>query len=174
MTDTAAPAPTPDAAMIEFVNPLQLKKDINIDITDLGGDMQKHAALYVEYAVNSVRARRQFERYKLAQEILESQLDSQHRAELKETNSKTTEKEILAAVVTDPRYKAAGARVIDAQQIFRLAEISERAFDSRKDMLLQIARDAGREANGQLRVVANQTNTDRLSDAMARNAALAA
>lgn len=177
MTETVetkpAEAPSHDAAMIEFVNPSQFKKDASIDLANLNQDMQQHASMYVDYAVNCARARRQFERYKLVQEITEAQLDKQHRAVLKEENPKATEGQIRASIILDPRYKATCSRVIDAQLIFRVAEAGERAFDSRKDMLLQIARDAGREANGALRVTANQANAERLLEAMARNAALA-
>jgi hypothetical protein len=173
MTDEKSTPVAADPAMTEFVNPDQLKKDIAIDITNLTGDMQEHASRYVEYAMKAVRARRQYERYKLVLEVKEAQLDSRYRTVLKEENPKTTEGQIRAAVVTDAEYRAASARVIDSQQQFRLAEISERAFDQRKDMLLQIARDAAREGAGQLRVVANATNKERLAEVMERSAAVA-
>ncbi len=164
---------TNEALMQTFLDTDQLKKDISIDLTDITGGMQQQAALYVHYAGNSVRARRQYERFKVAVEVLEAQLEAKHRTRLKEENPKVTEPAIRAAVVSDPSYKAANARLIDAQQIFRMCEVAERSFDHRKDMLLQIARDAAREQGGPLRVSANQVNADRkegLLDAMKRNA----
>jgi hypothetical protein len=149
-----------DAALTVYVDPVVLKKDMEIDMANLTDNMQKHASLYVHYATNAVRARRQHERFKTAFEVLEAQLDGLHRVALKEENPKTTEGQIRAAVVTDPRWKAMSSRVINAQQEFRMAEIAERAFDSRKDMLLQIARDAAREGQGQMRVMTAQTTED--------------
>lgn len=165
----AAIARAPD--LTEFVNPDQLKKDISIDITDLTGGMQQHASLYVHYATQAVRAKRQYERNKTALELLEAQLDSRHRQQLKEENPKTTEGQIRAAVVMDPKWKAMSSRVIDSQQIYRIAEIGERSFDHRRDMLLQIARDAAREGAGQLRVAANGAAKERLLESMERTAA---
>lgn len=167
--DTMAVAADP--ALTEFVNPDQLAKDIAIDLADLTGGMQKHASLYVHYATQAVRAKRQYERNKTAMELLEAKLDAEYRTVLKEENPKTTEGQIRAAVVMDKRWRAMSGRVIDSQQHYRIAEIGERSFDHRRDMLLQIARDAGREGAGQLRVVANQTAKDRIMESMSRNAA---
>lgn len=171
MTETVIP--TPEAALTNYVNPDQLKADIAIDLTRLTDNMQQHASLYVHYAQAAVRARRQFERLKTVLEVIEAQLDGIWRTTLKEENPKTTEAQVRAAVVTDPKWRAASVRVIDAQTEFRMAEIAERAFDSRKDMLLQIARDAAREQAGPLRVVANNTNRERLTEMMDRSAAAA-
>ena len=175
MSETAPEASKPsDAAMFVFVDPDQLKKDIAIDLTDLTGNMQQQTALFVHYASAAVRARRQYDRYKSAVEILEAQLDGKHRSVLKEENPKTTEGQIRAAVLTDPVYRSASSRLIDAQQEYRLADVAERAFDNRKDMLLQIARDAAREhagSAGPLRTVVNVASRDRLTEMMDKTAA---
>lgn len=160
-----------DAAMFTYVDPAQLKKDIAIDLSNITGALQEQTSLFVFYASAAVRSRRQYDRFKTAVEILEAQLDGVHRTVLKEENPKTTEGQIRAAVVTDPKYRAASARLIDAQQEYRLADVAERAFDSRKDMLLQIARDAGREQAGSLRVAANGASRDRLAEMMGKTAA---
>jgi hypothetical protein len=157
----------------EYVDSNQLKIDLEISLTDLTGAMQKQSAMLVHYGTMAVRARHQFDRYKAAIEILEAVLDSRHRTILKEENPKTTETQIRAAVLTDPAYKAGQVRLINAQQQYKLADVAVSGFESRKDMLLQIARDAARESAGPLRVVANQTSRERLLDAMEKNAAAA-
>jgi len=162
------------AALSEYVNPEQMQKDIGIDLTNLSGEMQHHAGRYVEYATKAVRARRQYERYKAVLEVLEGQLDAQWRTQLKEENPKTTEGQIRSAVVTDPRWRTMSVKVIDAQQVYRLADVGVSAFDQRKDMLLQIARDAARENAGPLRVVANLANRERLLETMEKTVAAAA
>jgi hypothetical protein len=144
---------TPEATgLIEYVDPSQLRKDIAININQLSKDMEEHASRYVEYAIKAVRARRQHERYQLVLSVLEAQLDSQYRASLREENPKASENQIKAAIATDARTRAAKVKVIDSEQQFRIAEIAGRSFDQRKDMLLQLARDAAREGAGQLRV----------------------
>jgi hypothetical protein len=160
-----------ETAMTAYVDPEQLKKDISIDLTDLSGNMAQHSALYVFYATRTVRAKRQYERYKVAVEILEGKLDGEYRLKLKEENPKTTEGQIRAALVLDARYRRAYAQLIDAQQEYRLAEVAERSFEHRKDMLLQIARDAAKEKEGGLRVAVNQANRERMLDAMSGGAA---
>jgi hypothetical protein len=160
-----------DAALLKtYIDPEQMKLDINIDIADLNTGMQRQASKYAYYATQTVYAKSQYERFKAALEILEAKLDGLHRQALKEENPKTTESQIKAAVLTDTRYKNMAKQVIRAQEIYRLCEVAERAFDHRRDMILQMARDASKEREGALRVAANTTNRDRIMDAMARNA----
>jgi hypothetical protein len=159
------------APLSEYVNPDEFKADVAINMTDISTEMQQQTQKYAMYAMKSIRARRQYEIAEKALEITESQLDSQHRVILKEENPKTTEVQIRSAVVTDPRYRAASMRVINARSEHGLAQAAERSFDQRRDMLLQIARDAAREQAGPLRVVANETNKSRLLELMATKAA---
>lgn len=147
---------TTEAATITFIDTDQLKKDVDINVTDLTTDMKNHTGLQVHYAMQSVRARRQLERCKIAAEVIEAQLDAHWRTTLKEENAKTTEAQIRAAIVADARYRATQAKLIDAQTEFRYAEAAANAFDGRRELLLQIARDAAREQAGPLRVMANQ------------------
>lgn len=164
MTTEHQPSTGPE--LVQYVDPDQIKSDLTIDLADLTTAMQRHPGLLAHYGIQSVRARRQYERQKAALEILEAQLDAKYRGELKEANPKTTEPQIRSAIVNDRLFKAMSARVIQAQEIFRMAEVAEKAFYDRREMLLQIARDAARQAEGPLRVVANQTNRDRMVSAM--------
>lgn len=139
----------------EFVNMEEMTEDVKIDITNLSMELQQHASLYVMYASKAVRARRQHERLKIVLEVLEAQLGGQYRTTLKEENPKTTEGQIHAAVVTDARWRAASGKVVEAQQLQLLAEIGVRGFDQRREMLLQLARDASRERDGGLRMTSS-------------------
>ncbi len=156
----------------QYVNPEQLREDVKIDITDITGCMVNQAGLYVHYASMTVRAKGQYERWKKAVDVLEARLSSEYRTSLVteeddgkgKGNIKTlrpTEPQILAAIHGDVRWRNANTAVINAQELYRLTEVAERAFDHRKDMLLQIARDAARESAGPLRVAVNQTNQER-------------
>lgn len=159
-----------DIAVNNLIDTEELKRDLHIEVADLNSDMQRHSAMYIHYACIAVRARAQADRWKTALEVLESQLDNHYRAVLKEENPKTTEPMIRAAVVNDPKWKAASNRLIEAQSQFRIAEAAERAFEHRKDMLGHIARNQLKEADGQLRVVQNQDNRARILEAIQRNA----
>jgi hypothetical protein len=167
------PATTP--ALKAYVDTNQLALDVGIDLTKITEGMQVQAGLYVHYATQTVKAKRQYERQKSHLEILEAKLDKHFRKTLineeedakgKLVKKKPTEPQIRAAIVEDPRWIALNSRMLDAQEIYRLAEVAERSFEHRKDMLLQIAKDAAREAEGQLRVAQNQSNRERLLTAM--------
>ena len=110
--------------------------------------MEEQTALQSYYIEQSARARRQYERDKNRLEVLEAVLNRKHRAALLEENPKTTEAQVKSAVIIDSLWRAASLRLIDAQFELDLAKGAAHSFDSRKDMLLQIARDANREFRG--------------------------
>lgn len=157
-----------EVVLKNYIDNQQLQTDLHIDVANINQDLARHAGLYIEYGRRAVMARSQSDRFKTSFEILESQLDHHYRVTLKEENPKVTEPAIRAAIVNDPRWKAANQTMIAASTIFRLAEKAERAMDDRKDMLLQIARNLAKEQEGALRVTVNQDSRQRMLDAMAR------
>lgn len=163
-----------DAALTQYINLDEMKADLAIDLTNLTDAMAKQTGLYVHYASKAVRAKRQHERFKAALEVIEAQLNSTYRTTLKEESPKTTEDQIRSAVVNDARWKSMSARVIDSEEIYRLTDVAVRALDHRRDMLLQIARDAAREQAGPLRVQTNIASKERLLELMSGGVAAAA
>lgn len=153
---TAAPDGT---ALKNFVDADQVKSDISINMADLDTAMIEHPGLELHYAIQTANARRQYERLKAATEILEAKID----AEVREKwvgDKKPTEAAIKAAVLADKRYSGAQSKLIDAQHIWKLCEAAENAFRSRKDLLLEVARDRRKEKEGQMRVLENQQLRD--------------
>ena len=144
----------PSVGLKTFVDQEKLKADVSINPADLDGAMLQHAGLSVFYGTQAVYARQQYERMKSAFEILEAKLDNEYRETLKAENPKTTEAAIKAAVLQDTRYVSAQGKVIEAQTIYRLAEVAADAFSARKDMILEVARDRRKEREGELRVMA--------------------
>lgn len=142
-----------------FIDDKQVKVDISINTADLDSTMIQHAALELHYATQTAHARFQFERIKSAVEILEARLDAEHREALNappaegEKKKAPTEAQIKAAILTDKRYAAAQSKLFEAQHIWKLCEATENAFRSRKDMLLEVARDRRKEREGELRVL---------------------
>lgn len=157
-----APKPMPrtvpagdGTALNAFIDGEQVKRDISINTADLDTAMIEHPALELHYSMQTAHARRQYERLKSAVEILEAKID----AEVREKwvgEKKPTEASIKAAVLADKRYSSAQSKLIDAQHIWKLCEATENAFHSRKDLLLEVARDRRKEKEGQMRVLEGQ------------------
>lgn len=138
--------------VVYYIDPARLKRDVAFSPHNIDDAMMTHASKFVHYAVQSSLARGQFERMKAAFEILESKLDGEHRLVLKEENPKTTEAQIRAAVVSDERWKAANARLIETRTVYELAQDAKEAFTMRRDTLLQVAKNVREERGGQLRL----------------------
>ena len=153
-----------DSMLKRFIDADQLKSDVSINPEDLDTAMMQHASLYVHYAVQTVQARRQYERLKHACEILEATLDGHYRESLSEgAAKKPTEAAIRNAVVADRRWSSGQAKMIEAQSIWKLCEVAESALVQRKDLILEVARDRRKEREGQLRVLENQDMRDRVT-----------
>lgn len=163
-TPAPKPAPTPmprtvaagdGTALNTFIDHEQVKADISINTGDLDTAMIEHPGLELHYAMQTAHARRQFERLKSAVEILEAKIDANVREQWI-GEKKPTEAAIKAAVLADKRYSSAQSKLIDAQHIWKLCEATENAFRSRKDLLLEVARDRRKEKEGQMRVFEGQ------------------
>lgn len=168
-----APAAEPEIAhtgekkvvgVVYYIDPERLQRDVSINMSDLDGALMTHASNFVHYAVQAANARRQFERFKAAFEILESKLDNKWRTILKEENPKTTEAQIRAAVVGDTEWKTANVRMIEARTIYELAGDAKEAFVMRRDTLLQLAKDAREERKGEMRVQAEHDLRERVDE----------
>lgn len=178
-TDTAA------GLLDRFIDTDQLKKDLAINVANISESLANQTQLFVHYAMATVRAKRQYERWKTALEVLEASLDSTYRRQLMDEASAdgkeakknaVTEPKVLALIRQDAKWKAASSRVIDAQEIFRLCEAAERAFEHRREMVKRIAEDQAREHEGSLRVMRNQDGLsarDRLLSTMQAGASAA-
>lgn len=148
------------AGLTQYIDPEQLKADVEIVAGGLSEAMLKHASLYTHYAIQAVRAQRQYDRWKTALDVLESQLDAQIRQDAASEGKKTTENGIKSAVTNDTRWKACQTRLIEAKQMKELCDAALMCFVHRKDMLLQLARDAASERAGELRVSAIAAGTE--------------
>lgn len=176
VTATLAPPPAPapvdrvgevaKPTLTTFVDSDQLKRDVRINPTDLDNAMMEHPSLFVHYATQAVNARRQHDRMKNSFEVLEARLDAEYREKFVAEGKKVTEAQIKAAVTTDARWAKGQAMVIEAHSIWRLAEIAQSAFDQRRDLLLEVARDRRKEKEGNMRVLEAQNQRDRVLEMM--------
>lgn len=137
-----------------YIDPEQLKQDMHIDKNDLQTAMLKHAGLYTHYAIAAAKAVAQHDRWKSRVEVIRSILDTRYRKSLAEqSDSKVTEGMVAAAVNNDKSMRAAQNMLLEAKQVKELCENAVLAFIHRKDMLLQLARDAAAERAGDLRIL---------------------
>lgn len=143
--------------MSELVITDELKKDVSINLADLDREMIEHASMYIHYAVKTVNARKNYDSAKNRLEIITAKIYAQIRSEFSDTGVKATESMIDAALKVHPTYIKLQQDVIDAQATWRLCEVAETAFNQRKDMLLELARDRRKEREGQLRVLDNNS-----------------
>jgi hypothetical protein len=169
----AAPAPAVTKSGLKvFVDVEQLKKDLAVNPNDLDDAVTSQAPMFVHYAQQAAYARRQWEKAKLAAEILESQLDATWRKKLADDNSKVTEAMVTNAIKSDPRYAAAQNQIIEARALFDIANDAREAYMQRKDMIVQVSVDRRREREGQLRIMAAKEGENAVQSG--REAALAA
>lgn len=160
---TPAPAARPASSTADILDPAQIKIDISINPADLDTALIQHPGLQMHYALKTADARRAYERMKSGVEILEAQLDSGYREKLSDSaGKKPTEAAIRNAVVGDPKYASAQTKLIDAQHLWKMCEAVESSFHSRKDILLEVARDRRKEKEGSLRILEDEGLRERV------------
>ena len=82
-----APKPatvTDDAALDLLIDAAQLKKDLDIDPTNLREECARQPGLFLMYANIAVRAKRQQDRCKTLVEMIEAKLDAEYRGDLQQ------------------------------------------------------------------------------------------
>lgn len=146
-------APKKSPFMDYEVDPDKLKEDFSINPTDLDSNMIEHPSLELHYALKTAAARRNYEGKKSRLEAVEADLDAKIRHDAADEGKKLTEASIRSAIVASKEYKVAVATLIDAQHKWKITEACENSMRSRKDMLLEMARDRRKETVGGLRVM---------------------
>lgn len=142
------------APLERYLDPDAVKSDLKINLGDISESLANQTQLFVHYASLAVRAKRQFERWKAAVEVLEAQLDGEARRKCVEEGIKVTDSVVNAYVASHPQYKAAASMMINAKEIMGLCDVAERAFEHRREMVKQIAQDQAREWVGGERLMA--------------------
>ena len=180
-TPASAFSSADDLALVNYLDFDALMRDAKVDQAGLSDALAGQTSLFIFYARNAVLARGQYERYKRLVEITEAALNNRWRQTLEKeaeslgtTDAKgvtkvraVTEPMVRAAVLTDPAYKALTARLLKAHEYMKGADMGERSMETRKDMVLQLARDASKALDGPLRVALNQNAADAKANLLA-------
>lgn len=148
--DSERTKPKPKKSVKTFINPVQFKSDVSVNIADLDDAFTRQASLFAHYGMQAARASEQVDNLKLLQEVKEAQLSNEHRESLLAEGGKVTEKMIDSAVLTDPRYIKIRKAYNEAKGVLEMNKASTEAFRQRRDMLIQIGADAREEKKGEI------------------------
>jgi len=133
-----------------FIDPVQFKEDIGVNMVDLNNAFISQASLFAHYGMQSARAAEQHENSKLILETKEAQLNVHHRHLLLDTGVKITEAMVTNAVLTDPIYLKARKLLNEAKGVLEMNKATTEAFRQRRDMLIQLGADAREERKGEM------------------------
>lgn len=135
-----------------FIDVEQFRADTSIDQADLNTAMSQQVALYAYYSTLIVKAKLQRDKAEQLLEYIEAKLDQKYR-DILEAEGKVTEPKVKARLITDPLYRKARERLIEAESIYKHTAIADRAFEHRREMLKRIAEDQARERMPSMRTM---------------------
>ena len=113
-----------------------IKDILQINEATLTDEFMKQPSTYAYFAALSEFAVADVESKKLSFSVMEANLDSQKRLELKET--KVTEAVIKSAIVKDKKYQLMAEELIEAERQLGILKALVKALEQRKDMLIQL------------------------------------
>lgn len=164
---------TTESDYANFIDLEQAKKDLVIDPMNPTVGMIQQLGYFVHYSGIAIKARRALDEAKLRLDTIEAALKTKYRQSLAEDGSKVTEGQIAAAVNLDAAFRAASQKVIELTEVRGYADVVREAFEQRKYLLLQIAKDNAIEKSGPISVKAAKAGQERLLSMMEKNAATA-
>ena len=123
-----------------------IKEVLHINEATLTDEFIKQPSTYAYFAALAEYAVADVEHKKLAFSVLEANLDSQKRTELKET-PKVTEAVIKSAIIKDRKYQVSAEELIEAERQLGILKSLVRALEQRKDMLIQLGSSKRQEIN---------------------------
>lgn len=140
---------------VEILKPAQVKKDVSFSMADLNGAMMEQASLSVHYARIACESKFQMESLKRKIELLEAYLDKNYRQNWPD-NEKMTEKAVQSKIILNKNYQDLQEQYLEAKMNASFADSVQESFRQRRDMLIQIGKDAREELKGQVRVYGDE------------------
>lgn len=145
----------PSPGLKTFINPAQLKIDLEFNQTNISTAMTRQAALFAHYSTLSAQAQFQADRADQQVDLVEAQLDQQYRDSFASAGTKITENVIKAAITKDSKYQAALTRKHEAKAIAEMVRSAADSFRHRRDMLIQVGADLREEMKGKVQTRAH-------------------
>lgn len=154
----AAPKPSAASAVVKFVDPAALQRDVSISVASMENDIRDHAALLAYYGSKAANARLQRDKIKTSLEINEARISEEIRAKHAAEGSKLTEARLEQLIRIHPKYATLRGMLDEANAVLEQALIAIEAFKQRGSMLIQLSAGARQERAGDiaLNAVANK------------------
>jgi hypothetical protein len=108
-----------------------------INEANLSSEFERQPSTYAYFAALMEFAVADVEHKKLAFSVMEANLDSVKRTELKD-QTKVTEAVIRSAIIKDQKYQLLSEELIEAQRQLGILKGLVKALEQRKDMLIQL------------------------------------
>ena len=143
-----------------FVKQSDLALDLAFSEHNLNDAMMNQASLFSFYASTSAKAQLQCDRLKTTLDHITATIDVELREDAVATGTKVTETLISNKIKLDPRYMKAIAYYNESKAIAAMCKSTTEAFQQRRDMLVQIGKDAREDRLGEIRIKANTERMD--------------
>lgn len=148
------------AVVNTFIKQSKLTEDLAFSEHNLNDAMMNQASLFSYYASTSAKAQLQCDRLKTKLDYINATIDVELREEAAATGTKVTETLLSNKIKLDPRYVKSIAHYNESKAIAAMLKSTTEAFQQRRDMLVQIGKDAREDRLGELRIKANSERMD--------------
>lgn len=135
-----------------FVDVDKMREDVAFSDVDLSGAMLEHSSLFAHYTVLSAKATHQHNHFKMLVDLQMSKLDKEIRDKAAEEGTKLTEAKITGMIKADARYINAQKALNEASMAMDIARGAVESFRHRRDMLVQIGKDARDERQARVAI----------------------
>ncbi len=136
-----------DIKVMPIVDTLALKADLQFNPSDLQNAMLSQAALYGHYAMLAAKASLQRDQMETRLDIIKASLGKKVRVALSSSAGKVTEAMVEQEVNRHRTYVAAKSALNEADAIAKLLQSTLKAMEMRRDMLVQLNKNATQEFN---------------------------
>lgn len=137
---------------MSFIDPDQFEKDVKFSPVDLDSAMIQQASFAAHYGVLAAKASQAAGKEKIRLQTAEAKAYKDIRDAAANEKVKMTEAQISAEVSVTPMVLNAKLKYNDALYQAELGRVASEAFRQRRDMLVQVGKDARDERQGELLV----------------------
>lgn len=128
-----------------FLNEHDFMQATAIKASDLDSELIRMASLYARFGIVAAQARSQRDFCKTNLELVEAKLDKLLRDKFAEKGEKVTENKIRSELVLQKAYVDAVSELNEANTILSVAETALTSLEMKRDMLVQLNKNAERE-----------------------------
>lgn len=152
MSEVELKPKAPTIKVVQYIDPIQLKKDLAYSNVDLSSAMVEQAAQFASYGVLASQSSMQVDKMKMLLENTEAEVSRRERDKKALAGEKITEPALAAIVTRHPRVVAAKKALNEAKQIESIGKIAVESFRHRRDMLVQQGLISREERKGELSI----------------------